>query len=113
MVLDDPGLELFEPILDGVLNTAFTTGGDILRERGLSPQAVADPSLRRRFMRPCHYGYDLAQREVCRRVIELERQILSTEEQMRKARARRDPAAHQMLDLIRVLRARQLALRRI
>jgi len=73
MFLDDPGLEPFEPILNGLLNTAFTTGGDVLRERGLSPKAVAHPSLRRRFMRACHYGYDLAQREVCRRVIELER----------------------------------------
>lgn len=113
MFLDHPDLELFEPILNGVLNTAFTTGGDILREQGLSPRAVADPSLRRRFMRACHYGYDLAQREVCRRVIELERQVLSTEDQMRKARARRDPAVRRMLDLIRVLRARQLGLRRI
>jgi hypothetical protein len=113
MFLDDPSLDPFEPVLNGVLNTAFTTGGDILRERGLSPRAVADPSLRRRFVRACHYGYDLAQREVCRRVIELERQTLATEEQMRKARARRDPAAHQLLDLTRLLRARQLALRRI
>jgi len=113
MFLDDPNLEPFEPILNGVLNTAFTTGGDILRERGLSPQAVADHSVRRRFMRACHYGYDLAQREVCRRVIELEHQISATEVQMRKARACRDPAAPQMLGLIRVLKARQLALRRI
>jgi len=114
MFLDDPSLEPFEPILRGLLDTAFHTGGDVLQERGLSPQAVVgDASLRRRFMRACHYGYDLTQREVCRRVIAIEREIVSLEERVRNARRRRDRGAHTMIELIRVLQRRQLVLRRI
>jgi len=114
MFLDGPSLEPFEPTLSGILNIAFHTGGDVLRERGLSAQAVVgDPSIRRRFMRACHYGYDLTQREVCRRVVEIEGQILNLEERVRDARRRREPGVRAILDLIRVLQARQLVLRRV
>lgn len=45
----------------------------------------------RRFLRGCHYGYDLAQRQVAQEVITLELQAREADERLRGLRRAHDP----------------------
>jgi hypothetical protein len=48
------------------------------------------PSFRKRFIRACHYGFDLAQRKICAGVIELAEQTSSLKKELKDARRARD-----------------------
>lgn len=108
-------LEDFEPILARLLETAFTHGIRALNSAGMNLERVSgDKAAFRRFVRGCHYGYDLAQREIANRVIRTEAQIVAAEEELRELR-RTNQRDHvrDMVKLVRVLRDRELILRRI
>lgn len=73
MILEHPALERFDPLLDHVVDTAHTSGLQALAKVGLTLQDIkSSPSAHRRFLRGCHYGFDLAQRHVTTAVIDLE-----------------------------------------
>lgn len=108
-------LEDFEPMIRKLCKLAFTSGERVLESEGIMLETLkTDPSARRRFIRGCHYGYDLAQRQAGRIIVELEEKIRSAEEDIKRARRNRErDAAGQLVELIRVMQARQLVLRRL
>ena len=72
-----------------------------------------NPSVRKVFLRACHYGYDLAQRQIAALVINLEKEIGSLGQTLKEQRRRRDPKAKSTLNLIQIIRNRQITLRRL
>src|SRR6266851_6433759 len=114
MILDHPRLAPFSPLLESLLRAAFTSGLDRLRSDGFKMEDIkTNERARRRFMHACHYGYDRAQKRIANEVISLQSQIESSEQQLKRLRIARDPAAKSVLFLLRVLKNRQLVLRRI
>ena len=69
--------------------------------------------MRRRFMRACHYGYDLTQRQIGSLVVELEERIRKEEKEIRELRRLRDGQVNSKLEIVRILGLRLLVLRRI
>jgi len=64
-------------------------------------------------MRGCHYGHDLAQRQIGLTLIELETRCRKAEIELRELRRTRDSRADAKIELIRIIQTRQLILRRI
>jgi hypothetical protein len=111
---DDPSLPPFEPILLHLHETAHTGGISALERIGKQLEDIqGDRSLLRVFVRGCHYGYDLAQKHIAERVIEMERETRELSNQLKAFRRERSPEARPTFRRIRVLRNRQIALRRI
>jgi hypothetical protein len=70
-------------------------------------------SVMRTFIRGCHYGYDLAQRQIAELVIESEDAVSDLTKRLKELRRLHDKAAKDVLTQINALRARQLILRRL
>jgi hypothetical protein len=121
MPLDHPLLEQFEPILKELHWAVFNAGIDALKEQGLlrhdrdlKDLIAASSSIRRRFFRGCHFGFDRAQRKAGDLVIkyELRRRELHNElKRYRKEKAKDEEQG--CLDLLACLSARQVVLRRL
>jgi hypothetical protein len=115
MQLDHPDLEPFEPIVIRLWRLQSSGGVKVLRELGIP--RVEGPwgseGDRRRFIRGCHYGWDRAQKEIARRVIELESQIIEARSELKELRRRRDSRSDWVLKRMNVCVARQSVLRRI
>src|SRR5437899_969879 len=110
VIVEHPALESFQPLLDHLVATAHTSGPQALSQAGLKLEDIkSNPSAHRRFLRGCHYGFDLAQGHVTRAVIELEEKARRIKE-----RPRGDAGeAKERIELLRAIQARQLVLRRL
>jgi hypothetical protein len=121
MYLDHPALEPFEPLLNTLHQYVFHAGIDALMERGIIrqdkelPSAIREsPSVLRRFLRGCHYGFDLAQRQIGAKVIEYELQARELRGEIKEFRRRRAKAEqHSSEKLLACIASRQLVLRRL
>jgi hypothetical protein len=114
MRLNHPQLDDFQPTLERLMTTAFTTGLQELEKSGWNlSEALEDRSMRRRFARACHYGYELTQRQVGSLVVELEERIRKEQKEIRELRRIRDEQVNSKLEIVRILGLRQLVLRRL
>jgi hypothetical protein len=114
MRLEHPDLIAFEPILKHCHQLAHTTGMAALRDAGRPfEEAMTNRAAHRRFIRGCHYGFDLAQRHIGKYVLQIEEQINIFEGDLKKFRSKNKHKAAASLDQIKVLRNRQLVLRRL
>ena len=109
VLLEHPELDPFEGLLKQITETAFTGGLQALSQAGRSVADIEnDRSAYRKFIRGCHYGFGVAQSHIADAVIDLElraRKLTATPVE-KDARAER-------VKLLRVLRNRQLVLRRV
>jgi hypothetical protein len=113
MNLENPGLPPFEPALSRLYDLAQTNGTSELEKRGYRlPDVETNVSARRIFLRACHYGYDLAQRQIAAAVIEMEHQISDLNATLKEQRRKRDSTTL-LEELIRTVRNRQITLRRL
>lgn len=114
MKLDHADLQPFEPILIPLLETAFTSGIKVLESVGKKVEDIKkSESALRRFIRGCHYGYDKAQRRIATLVMDIEDGISSAEQELKLLRLNRDSRAKLVLGRLKVLKERELVLRRI
>jgi hypothetical protein len=120
MDIDHSPLSRFEPILAELHHYAFHAGIDALQERGLLredrelPTVLRSPSAKRRFLRGCHYGFDITQRRAGRIVIEYERLAREYRGRLKEARRNRDAGKSQEIQtILGCLSVRQLILRRL
>ena len=112
--VDHPSLPPFEPIIRSIVRMAFTGGLQALASLGVTMEAVkTDPKARSRFLRGCHRGYDKAQQQIGAYLIEMEGRVDALEAESKALRASRDPARRETELRIRVVRNRQLVLRRL
>ena len=119
--MDHDRLEPFEPILDSLLPLVFEYGiaalqksGDITDPAQLVQVIKDGKSAHRRFIRGCHYGWELAQRRIAELVISNEEKLRALRDALkmrRRERNREDVAAHETL--IRCIELRQIVLRRL
>jgi hypothetical protein len=113
MNLENPGLPPFEPTLSRLYDLAQTNGTSELEKRGYRlPDVETNVSATRIFLRACHYGYDLAQRQIAAAVIEMEHQISDLNARLKEQRRKRDSTTL-LEELIRTVRNRQITLRRL
>jgi hypothetical protein len=114
MILEDPSLQPFEPILRRLYELAHRSGFSMLEmERYTQADFENNPSVRRRFLRACHYGYDLAQRQTSKHVIAIEEEVARLTADLKELRRKRDPEAKNVLHRIQVYKNRQITLRRL
>lgn len=120
MKLEHPELKPFEPILNELHRLVFEGGIEALQKAGLlsNPEdlmsVINDASASRRFLRGCHYGWDLAQRKISGMVIEYENEIRHLKQEMKtKLRERDRSVVERLKPLINCLGSRQLVLRRL
>jgi len=107
MLLEHPGLDPFEPELRRIAELAFTGGLKALAEQGLSPGDLErDASAHQIFIRGCHAGFDRAQADIVKLIVSLE-------EHLRAVQKGRPANRNEQLAILRVLKARQLTLRRL
>src|ERR1017187_9422621 len=112
--LQHPDLDDFEPVVRRLIYVAHESGGSFLRAEGLGPGDLSNhPKAVRIFLRKCHYGFDLAQRQIGKLVVDYERRVRELEAELKKLRRSRDARVEPVEDLAEVLRNRQLVLRRI
>lgn len=115
--LEHPNLELFEPIVTKLLDTAFTGGFKALESHGFKTKDFErDPRARSRFIRGCHYGYDKVQKNIGRLVIHLEGKVVALETELKQIRQKRPRQVELMQKKIlelRILGNRQKVLRKI
>jgi hypothetical protein len=114
MNLEHPDLKPFEPTLRRLLDLAFHAGIDALEKRGLKMDAIqGDAAARRRFFRGCHYGYDLAQRQIGDLVMEIDKERRELIKRRRELRRLREPSVSVLDEKIYILETRERVLRRI
>src|SRR5260221_5160403 len=114
MILDDPILPPFEPTLNQIFEIAMRNGFSDMEKRGYRFEDFEhNPSVRKVFIRACHYGYDLAQRKIAALVINMEKEIGSLGQTLREQRRHRDQKAKSTLNLIQTIRNRQIVLRKL
>lgn len=112
--LEHPDLAPFEPTLRQCNTVAHTGGLRALETAGKrSDEIYQSKGTFRKFIRGCHYGFDLAQKRVGQAVIEIEEKIRTLEPELRHARHHRTPDVRDILEKLKILRARQLVLRRL
>lgn len=112
--LQHPQLSDFEPFLRQCFDIAHTSGIGALTSIGHKMNEIRKSrGLHRKFIRGCHYGFDLAQRKVGAYVGEVEGKISSLETELRTLRRTREQGTLEIVELIKVLQARQLVLRRL
>src|SRR6516164_2923377 len=100
--LQHPELQDFEPVLRGYANIAHTTGIDALSAAGRKLMEIKEnEGLHRKFIRSCHYGFDLAQRHVGSHLIGLEERISALEREVRRMRHAREPGIRSQIELIK------------
>jgi hypothetical protein len=110
VLLDHPDVQPpFEGQLTRITETAFTGGLEALSQAGRSITDIdGDMSAYREFIRGCHYGFGLAQSHIAEAVVELELRIRQV-----SAKRPEKEARGAQVQLLRVLRNRQLVLRKI
>jgi hypothetical protein len=115
MLLEDETLPPFEPILNRLYDLALRNGFAALEKQGYSyADFKGNPSVRRKFIQGCHYGYDLAQRQIAGLVIEMEKDVRRLTEELKEHRRRKDHVqAKVVLNHIQVIKNRQITLRRL
>ena len=114
MNLEHPQLEPFEPTLSRLMGITHTSGIWELEKKGFRLPEIKDrPAALRAFLRGCHYGYDLAQRQIAALVIEIENTIAERTQKLKELRRARNCEAKAVLSHIRILRNRQITLRRL
>src|ERR1700722_14211152 len=121
MELEHPGIEKFEPTLQGLMPLVFEAGISALQKSGQvsAPKDVIkviekDRAAYRRFIRGCHYGWDLAQRKIAALLIEYaKRNRVLASEVKTDLRSRNIADAKEKRDLMSCLEGRQIVLRRL
>lgn len=114
MILEDQALSPFEPILDQLFELAQRNGITELEKKGYGQADFENnPSVRREFIRACHYGYDLAQRKIAKLVIAMEGEATRLTAELKEHRRKKDPEAAIVPRRIQVIRNRQITLRRL
>jgi hypothetical protein len=115
MVLEDESLPPFEPTLSRLYELALRNGFAALEKEGYGyADFMGNPSIRRKFLQACHYGYDLAQRQIAGLVIEMEKDAKRLTQEVKEHRRNRDQVnAKNIVNRIQVIRNRQLTLRRL
>jgi hypothetical protein len=119
--LEHQELEPFEPLIAVIRRMIFEYGLNSMISEGLirngselEATIASSSSAHRRFVRACHYGYDLAQRRLVNTVVGYEDQIRRLESEVKDRRRARDKAGvSSALNLIRCLQQRQKVLRRL
>jgi hypothetical protein len=112
--LNHSDLDDLEPILDRLTRTAHATGEQYMMAQGLTLEALKDnPKARKEFIRRCHYGFDLAQRQSAKLVAEYELRVRELTRQLKEVRRAGGSRAPELKCLIEVLENRQLVLRRL
>jgi hypothetical protein len=108
MLLEHPALPKFEPALRKIADLALGNGVHAIRATGRRdmPDPMQDPTTYRRFLRAVHYGFNQAQSDTAKLLIELELQARD----LRKGRA---PDRKPQKETLRVVEARQRVLRRL
>jgi hypothetical protein len=114
MKVEHPGLEPFEQSLRQLVEIAFNGGIKALESKGFRIEDIrSNTTAMSVFIRGCHYGYDKVQVKVGNSVIALEKQIREKNHQLKELRRFRKEGVSEVIETIRVLKDRQLALRRI
>jgi hypothetical protein len=114
MILHHPALPEFEPILNRFFELAMRYGfAEMEKRRYRFEEFNNDPTVRKVFIRACHYGYDLAQRQIADLVISMEEEIGRLSGTLKEQRRQKVPAARATLGLIQITRNRQIVLRRL
>jgi len=121
MELEHEDLERFEPILQGLMPLVFEAGIHALQKAGvlgdprsLTKVIAGDRSAYRRFIRGCHYGWDLAQRKIALLLVEYSERVRDLTIEIKvDLRARNLEQAKKKRDVISCLEGRQLVLRRL
>jgi hypothetical protein len=114
MDLEDPKLDLFEPVLLKLFRIAHTSGIWELERKSFKLEDITySRTAHRTFLRGCHYGYDLAQRQVGALVIKIEGDIRERTQHLKDLRRAREKNLKEVLEEIRILKNRQIVLRRL
>jgi len=114
MMVESKDLLRFESILNQLYDLAQRSGISELEKRGYKQSDFeSNPSIRREFLRACHYGYDVAQRKIAKLVIDMELEIARLTAEMKDYRRKKDGKEKEVFQLIRMIRNRQKVLRRI
>lgn len=119
--LEHDKLEPFEPILDFLHPLVFEYGiaalqkaGDLTNPTDVPQVIERSTGAHRRFIRGCHYGWELAQRRIAELVVSYEEELRKLRDTLKSALRRRDrDAALAKEDLIECFEARQIVLRRL
>jgi hypothetical protein len=112
-------VDRFEPLLKEIYRLIFHAGIDAMKKERLLTNdenmlaRLKNPSFKRKFIRACHYGFDLAQRKICSNVIGITKEVSQQKRALKDARRARDRELatrieEQMAGLLR----QQLILRR-
>lgn len=114
LLLQRPELDDFELTVSWLMKVAHDSGGIFLRARGITPERLPENrKAHRTFLQKCHYGFDLAQRQIGKLVVDYERKARALTSELKDLRRSRDKRAAEIEAFIEVLRNRQLVLRRI
>jgi hypothetical protein len=114
MILEDEVLPPFEPILNRLYELAQRNGIAELEKNGYSQSDFENnPSVRRAYLRACHYGYDLAQRQIAKLVIEMEEGVARLTVELKEHRRNRNVEAKNVMRRLHIIRNRQLTLRKL
>src|ERR1700737_1670301 len=111
MVLEDKALPPFEPILDRFYELAQRKGFAWLEKEGYGEEDFkSNSSVRRKFIQACHYGYDLAQRQIAGVLIEMENDVRHLTEKAKEHRRKKEPQeARIVLNRVQIIRNRQIS----
>jgi hypothetical protein len=114
MKLEHLDLDPFEPLLRQLVDMAFNSGVKALESKGFRFEDIErDETAKRVFIRGCHYGYDKVQERIGTAVIALEKNIKEKENQVKELHRLREKDVSGIVERIKVLKDRQLILRRI
>jgi len=121
MDLENPELEAFEPILQHLDRLVFEGGIEALQKVGalgnsqeLLSVIKTDPSLNRRFLRGCHYGWNEAQGKIGKLVIQYEDEIRQLRPRLKEERRKHNETeVKRLASVISCLGSRQIVLRRL
>lgn len=114
MWVEHPELEPFESTLSRLMGITHRSGIWELEKKGYRLSDIKHSrSALRSFLRGCHYGYDLGQRQIAALVIEIEHTIAERTQELKELRRSRDREAKKVLNQIQILRSRQIILRRL
>jgi hypothetical protein len=121
MYLEHADLEPFEQTLDKLYLQVFEGGIEALQKEGIisDPSTVKDITNRRgigfrRFIRGCHYGWDLAQRRISELVIEYHNRVRELNASLKVDRKNRNrEEIRKKRILLDCLESRQIVLRRL
>lgn len=115
MRLDHPELPPFEPILKPITDLVLASGIRALSSVGCRVNDIKEnPQALRRFIRGCHYGYDRGQQKIAKVLLDLDKKFRTAQEELKEKRRERDKEGAQALAVLsKVIKNRQLILRRL